>query len=90
MRRAAERLARGVLWTLAAALTGLEALLGLAWLRGTLYVMEFGAAENPYAAESTEIAGLCALMLLPLALAAAVWIVYRAVIHCKGGNPIDR
>ncbi len=88
MRRAAGRLVRGFLWGLSSALITVEALLGWAWLRGTLYVMRFGRAENPYAAEDAEIAGICALILLPPALAALAWIVYRVVIHHR--ERIDR
>ena len=62
------RLGLAALWALTAALTALEALLVWSWLRGVRYVAEFGAAENPYAAEDMEIAGICALALLPLAL----------------------
>lgn len=47
------------------------------------YVAEYGAAENPYAAEDMEIAGICALALLPLCLAALAWAVYRVAIHWK-------
>ena len=60
----------------AAVLLPLEALLAWAWLRGTLYVQKYGAAENPYAAEDAEIAGFCALVLLPLCLAAG-WAAYQ-------------
>ena len=68
---------RILLWVLAAALTALEALLVILWLKGTLYVMEYGRAENPYAAEDADIAGICALLLLPLALAALLWAACR-------------
>ena len=77
------RLARTVGAALTAALTGLEALLVWVWLRGTMYVMKFGKAENPYAAEDAEVAGLCALMLLPLCLAALAWAVYETVLWWK-------
>ncbi len=77
------RLCLAALWALTAALTALEALLAWSWLRGMRYVAEYGAAENPYAAEDMEIAGICALALLPLCLAALAWAVYRVVIHCK-------
>ena len=74
------RLGLAVLWALTAALTVLEALLVWSWLWGVGYVAEFGAAENPYAAEDMEIAGICALALLPLFLAAA-WALCRIVLR---------
>ena len=70
-------------WALTAILTALEALLAWKWLWGTRYVLEYGAAENPYAAEDAEIAGICALLLLPLALTALAWTVYGTVLWCK-------
>ena len=63
-------LLEGLLWGLTACLAALEAALGGSWLWGTLYVAAAGAEENPYAAEDAEIAGLLALYLLPLFLAA--------------------
>ena len=39
--------------------------------------------ENPYAAEDAELAGLCALILLPLWLAALAWAVYETVLWWK-------
>lgn len=83
MRRVPGMLLTGFLWGLAGCLTVLELLLGWSWLRGMLYVMRYGAAENPYAAEDMEIAGICALLVLPLFLAALAWAVYRVVIHRK-------
>ncbi len=77
------RLGLAALWVLTAALTALEALLVWSWLRGVRYVAEFGAAENPYAAEDMEIAGICALALLPLALAALAWAARRIVLWSK-------
>ena len=74
------RLGLAALWALTAALTALEALLVWSWLRGVRYVAEFGAAENPYATEDMEIAGICALALLPLFLAAA-WALCRIVLR---------
>ena len=74
------RLETGMLWILTAGLTALEGLLAWTWLRGMLYVAEYGAAENPYAAEDMEIAGICALALLPLFLAAA-WALCRIVLR---------
>ena len=74
------RLGLAALWALTAALTALEALLVWSWLGGVRYVAEFGAAENPYAAEDMEIAGICALALLPLFLAAA-WALCRIVLR---------
>ena len=68
---------------LTACLTALEAALAAGWIRMSRYVEAAGAAENPYAAEDMEIAGICALALLPLCLAALAWAVYRVVIHCK-------
>ena len=73
-------MARGLLWAvgaaLTAALTGLEALLVWGWLRGMRYGMTYGKLENPYAMEDAEIMGICALLLLPLWLAALGWMVY--------------
>ncbi|MCX4372040.1 MAG: hypothetical protein OSJ58_09465 [Dysosmobacter sp.] len=83
MKQMMRRLGYAAELILAAVLTGLEVLLAGAWLRGTLYVMKFGALENPYAAEDAEIAGLCALVLLPLWLAMLAWTVYRAVLWWK-------
>ena len=77
------RLGLAALWALTAALTALEALLVWSWLWGVGYVAEFGAAENPYAAEDMEIAGICALALLPLALAALAWAARRIVLWGK-------
>ena len=67
----------GLLLGLTACLAALEAVLAWGWLRGSLYVTRWGAAENPYAAEDAEIAGICALLLLPLLLAALAWTGYR-------------
>ena len=72
----------------AALLTALEGLLAWLWGRGTLYVMRAGAAENPYAAEDAEIAGLCALLLLPLCLAA--WALYKVVLPVEKAGPSPR
>lgn len=82
MRRVLRMLASGLLLGLAACLTALELVLAWAWLRGTLYVMRYGAAENPYAAEDADIAGLCALMLLPLLLVVLACMGYR-IIWCR-------
>lgn len=70
-------------WTLAAGMAGLEALTAWAWLRGTRYVMRCGAEADPYAAEDAEIAGICALLLLPLVLAALAAAVYGTILWCK-------
>ena len=83
MRRLSRMLLTGALWCAAACLTALELMLAWGWLRGTLYVMRYGAAENPYAAEDAEIAGICALLLLPLTLAALAWAAYRTFLRCK-------
>ena len=77
------KLGLGALGALTAALTVLEALLVWSWLWGVGYVAEFGAAENPYAAEDMEIAGICALILLPLFLAALAWAVCRIILWSK-------
>ena len=81
-----KRAVRGLLWAagaaLTAALTGLEALLAWGWLRGTRYVMTYGKLENPYAAEDADILGICALLLLPLWLAALGW-TYGLVLRRK-------
>lgn len=74
------KLGLGALGALTACLTALEALLAWTWLRGMRYVAEYGAEENPYAAEDMEIAGICALALLPLFLAAA-WALCRIVLR---------
>ena len=77
----------GLLWAagaaLVAVLTGLEALLAWGWLQGTRYVMAYGKLENPYAAEDAGIMGICALLLLPLWLAALGWTVYGLVLRRK-------
>ena len=66
------------LWLLlTGVVTALEAVLTWLWLRGSVYVLRYGAEENPYAAEDAEIAGICALMLLPLFLFALAWMGYR-------------
>lgn len=83
MRRAARRLARAAGAVLTAALTGLEGGLVRAWLQGTAYVARYGRAENPYAAEDADIAGLCALFLLPLCLAALAWAARETVLWWK-------
>lgn len=72
-----ETLALALSTALAAVPLLLEALAAWAWLQGTLYVQKYGAAENPYAAEDAEIAGACALVLLPLCLSAAGWTAYQ-------------
>ena len=77
------RLETGMLWILTVGLIALEGLLVWTWLRGMLYVAEYGAAENPYAAEDMEIAGICALILLPLFLAALAWAVCRIILWWK-------
>ena len=77
------RLGLAMLWVLAAGLTALEASLFWIWLQGARYVAEYGAAENPYAAEDMEIAGICALILLPLFLAALAWAVCRIILWSK-------
>ena len=66
------RLGLAMLWVLAAGLTALEASLFWIWLQGARYVAEYGAAENPYAAED--------MALLPLFLAAA-WALCRIVLR---------
>ena len=81
MRRLLGMILTGLSWGLAACLTTLELLFAWGWLRGTLYVMRYGAAENPYAAEDAELMGIFALVLLPLAAAALGWALYRTV--CK-------
>ena len=66
-----------------AVLTELEALLAWGWLQGTRYVMAYGKLENPYAAEDAGIMGICALLLLPLWLAALGWTVYGLALRRK-------
>ena len=77
------RLRLGASWTLAALLVLPEGALASLWLRGMRYLRQYGAAENPYAAENTEIAGLLALFLLPLVLAALAWAIYETVLWKK-------
>lgn len=56
-------------WLIAAGLALLEALLLYLWITGTLYVMKWGAVENPYAAEDAWAAGVFAsLAAFPLIL----------------------
>ena len=87
MRRIMQTLALGICWVLTAALTALETTLAWNWRRGMLYLAEAGAAQNPYAAEDTENSGLCALLLLPLVLAALTgtvsWTIWQ---HKKRAN----
>lgn len=83
MKRVLRIIFTGFFLGLAVCLTTLEFLLAWGWLRGTLYVMKYGAGENPYAAEDAEIMGICALALLPLALAALAWAVYRTILQYK-------
>lgn len=83
MKRAARRMARAAGAALTAALAGVEALLAWAWLRGTLHAARYGRAENPYAAEDADIAGICALLLLPLCLGALAWAVRETVLWWK-------
>ena len=72
MRNLLRLLFEGIFWGLTACLTVMEILFAVSWLRGTLYVMSAGIEDNPYAAEEAEIAGICALYLLPLLLVALV------------------
>ena len=51
-----------VCWIITAFLALLEALLVYLWIDGTLYVMKWGAEENPYAAEDAWAAGVFASM----------------------------
>ena len=73
----------GLSWAAAALLAALEIPLAWSWLWGTAYVMKYGAVENPYAAEDAEIAGILALLALPLFLAALAWAVSETVSWCK-------
>ena len=73
------KLLRALLWVLTAALAGLESVLTVSWLKWTLYLMEYGREENPYVAEDADIAGFCALRLLPLTLAALYWAVRQLI-----------
>ena len=77
------RLARGAGAVFTAALTGLEGWLFRAWLQGSRYLAQYGRAENPYAAEDTDLAGLCALLLLPLCLGALAWAVWEVLLWWK-------
>ena len=60
-------------WAAAVPLAGLEGLLAWNWLWGTAYVLKYGAAED------AEIAGIVALLVLPLFTAALVWAVYGTI-----------
>ena len=84
------KLLRGILWVLTALLTALEVCLAWLWLKLTLYVMEYGRAENPYAAEDAEITGIIAALLLPLTLAALIWAVRRIMLRYKSCERRDR
>lgn len=84
------KLLRGILWVLTALLTALEVCLAWLWLKGTLYVMEYGRAENPYAAEGAELAGIFAALLLPLTLAALIWAARRVIFWYKSCERRDR
>ena len=53
----------GVCWAGAAFFAFLEGLCLYLWITGTLYVMKWGAEENPYAAEDAWAAGVFASML---------------------------
>ncbi len=87
MKRIGRILLYGVSWFFAIAVSALETILIWSWLRGTLYVMKFGAAENPYAAEDAEITGFCALVLLPLVLAAWAWILFQHKTRASDARP---
>ena len=70
MKRALKALFTGLLLGFTACVTTLELLFAWGWLRGMSYILRYGAAENPYAAEDAEMMGIFALLLMPLALAA--------------------
>lgn len=53
----------GLCWLAAALFTFLEGLCLYLWITGTLYVMKWGAEENPYAAEDAWAAGVFASIL---------------------------
>ena len=72
------RLGLAMLWVLAAGLTALEASLFWIWLQGARYVAEYGAAENPYAAEEAWLLGTCAGILFLPAAALLAWGIYQA------------
>ena len=80
MKRAARRMARAAGAVLTAVLAGLEALLAWSWRQGTLYVSRYGRAD---AAEDADIAGICALLLLPLCLGALAWAARETVLWWK-------
>ena len=62
-----------VCWAVAAFLALLEAFCVYLWVSGTLYVMKWGAEENPYAAEDAWTAGVFSTMrALPLLLTLAL------------------
>ncbi len=71
----------GLLLGLTACLTVLELLLAGNWLWGTLYILQYGAAENPYAAEDAEITGILAIYLLPLVLAAWAGTIFWSILR---------
>lgn len=56
-------------WLIAVLLALLEGIFLYLWIDGTRYIMEWGAEENPYAAEDAWVAGVFASMTaLPLIL----------------------
>lgn len=52
-----------LVWLAAALFTFLEGICLYLWITGTVYVMKWGAEENPYAAEDAWAAGVFASML---------------------------
>ena len=83
MKRALKALFTGLLLGFTACVTTLELLFAWGWLRGMSYILRYGAAENPYAAEDADIAGICALLLLPLCLGALAWAARETVLWWK-------
>ena len=63
LKKALDIIGCAVCWAAAAVFVFLEALCVYLWISGTLYVMKWGAEENPYAAEDAWAAGVFASIL---------------------------
>lgn len=74
-------------WIITAFLAGLEAICIHLWISGTLYVMNWGAEENPYAAEDAWAAGVfSSIIVIPLTLMLML-AVYSTIKLRKRGKP---
>ena len=77
----------GVCWAGTALFAFLEGLCVYLWISGTLYVMKWGAEENPYAAEDAWAAGVFASMLaIPFLLMLALAVYCTVKLRKRGKN----